>query len=112
MSQTNSIISKVNLGEEMKKAGIHGAVKMVSMPISKNKILVRLENLADLYDGAQQPAQVSNSFAQALFNSANLLPKEMNIEFRELSLSGNMDIQEMLDRKIKWKTVDDNDTES
>lgn len=34
-----------------------------------------------------------------------------SFKVKELSLSGNMEAQEMLNRKIKWKTVDDDKTE-
>jgi hypothetical protein len=46
---------KNTLSEDLKKNGITGSVKLMSMPMSKNKILVRLENVADLYDGPQTP---------------------------------------------------------
>ena len=39
-------------------------------------------------------------------NGANPV-KVHQIDIKEKSLTGNMDLKEMLDRKIKWKTVDD-----
>jgi len=75
MDQTNSLTSNFKLGEQLDKAGINGNVKMVSMPLARNKILVRLENLGDLYDGPEQTKEVSTSFANALYESANFAPE-------------------------------------
>ena len=37
----------------MKSAGITDTVKLVTIPLAASKILVRLENLADIFDGGQ-----------------------------------------------------------
>jgi hypothetical protein len=55
---------------------------------------------------------VSTTFAKTLLDSANSQPQDMDISFREVSLTGNMDIEEMLKRKIQWKTMDDHEKSS
>jgi hypothetical protein len=74
-------------------AGVKDLVDFVTIPLAKNKMLVRLENLSE---EAQQVDLVSVAGA---FGAETPYIKE-------LSLSGNMDIQEMDARKIQWKTVD------
>lgn len=98
---------KDTLSQDLKNSGIEGSIKLVTMPLAKNKILARIENVADLYDGKQESKMVKTSFAQALLKSGNVQPQDMDVQFRELSLTGNMDIKEMLDRKIHWRTMDD-----
>ena len=39
-----------NLAKTFKNAGVSDQVKMISIPKSKNVLIVRLENLADLFD--------------------------------------------------------------
>ena len=97
-----------SLSEELVQYGIKGSVKLVSMPLAKNKILVRLENMADLFDLEAEMALVDLNFIQALVKDANPnLSGQLSFKWRELSLSGNMDIAEMQERRIQWKTRDD-----
>ena len=91
--------------DQIKMAGVNGKVKMVSLPQDKNKIILRLENLDDLYDNLEYPQP-------ALVNLGKLIEAfspSKSYDFKEMSLTGNMELQEMLDRKIKWKTVDDSE---
>ena len=39
-------------------------------------------------------------------NNSTVPPSQTEILITELSLSGNMNLTEMRDRKIQWKTVD------
>jgi len=96
-TDTTPVVS--TLSQDLKAAGIDGTVKIVTQPIAKNKILVRIENLHDLFDGEQSPKQVNKNFALALYKAANG-DTNADFAFRELSLSANMDVQEMRDRKI------------
>lgn len=45
--------------------------------------------------------------AEAYYAIGNPTIVPYSYEIKEKSLSGNMDIQEMLDRKLVWKTEDD-----
>lgn len=97
-----------DLSQRLAGAGIKGTIKMVSMPIAKNKILVRFENIADLSDETSNMNYEINidEVFNALYNDAN----DGNfayVQYKEMSLTGNMELSEMLARKIKWKTVDD-----
>jgi hypothetical protein len=83
---------------------------MVSQPLAKNKILIRLENIADLFDSESTPAKVNLDFVKALYKEANskaLDDSSMKVQIKEMSLTSNMEIEEMLSRKIQWKTRDD-----
>ena len=43
----------------MEKAGVKAPVKMVSQPLAKNKIMIRLENVADLFDEGSKSQNVT-----------------------------------------------------
>merc|ERR1719183_383450 len=101
---------KNTLTDDLKKAGVSDKVNLKMFPQWKNKIVIRLENLADPYDADFKTVTVDvNAVATALWNSANLEhpAKFASINIDELSLTGNMKISEMRKRKIQWKTVDD-----
>ena len=97
---------KSNLSSQLKQFGIQGLVKIVMMPINKNSILVRLENIADLYDAGSATQYVNLLLITALFADQNK-GAQCSFEFMEMSLSANMSLDELLKRKIHWKTVDD-----
>lgn len=99
------------MGKAMRYAGIKDKVKMVSMPLSRNTISVRLENLADNQDLGETAKKQRVAFKwllEQMWQSANKEnPVELSeIQIKEKSLTGNMDLKEMLDRKIKWNTKD------
>jgi hypothetical protein len=75
-------------------------------PLSKNKILVRLENIADLFDADSVTKEVNLAFIQSLYADQNN-GDACEFEFKEMNLSSNMALDEMLNRKIQWRTVDD-----
>lgn len=99
------------LSEDLIKYGIKDTVKMVSLPLGRYKFLLRLENIADLMDFTEMPESqvVDLDLVKALFINVNpgVKPEEVSYTFTEKSLSANMDIEEMLKRKIDWKTIDD-----
>ena len=69
---------------------------MVSFPLTNKKILVRLENLADVFDGVKDPAVVDLNLIYALLKDANPnLNGRLSVEWREVSVTGNMEIGEM-----------------
>jgi len=83
---------------------------MVTFPEAKNKLLIRIENNADIYDPDATTRFVDlNQLAYALYQYANnnyhdSLPA---LKIEELSLSANMPIDELRQRKIQWRTRDD-----
>lgn len=46
------------------------------------------------------------SIVKEMWNEYNDVPYE-KLEIKEMSLTGNMELFEMLSRKIEWKTIDD-----
>lgn len=84
---------------------------MVHVPKWKNHLVVRLQNLADLYDSNSKVEVVNlHAIADALWKSGNMGNPSAaydGLQIEELSLTGNMKIEEMWSRKIKWATVDD-----
>jgi hypothetical protein len=96
----------------MAYAGIKDKVKMVSLPVARNVITYRLENLADVHDLGENAKTQRVAFKwllEKMWDSANgVSPNSLkDIVIKEKSLTGNMDIDEMLKRKIQWKTKDD-----
>jgi hypothetical protein len=80
---------------------------MVTIPVRKNQILLRVENLSDkVGDIAVVYLDCISSY---LVWSANLEnpPFQVSHQIVETTLTANMDLKEMLDRKLKWKTLDD-----
>ena len=84
-------------------------MKLVSQPVAQNKLLLRLENLADAYDGQSLATVDLNQVAKALWTSANFnKPVPMgSVTFSEMNLSANMLLSEMEARRVHWSTVDD-----
>jgi len=88
-------------------AGVTDLVKLVTIPLGANKIRVRLENTGDyMIDGAQNATVNLEAVMIALLIENNIGPASGDMHFVEKSLTGNMDIDEMLKRKIQWKTMD------
>ena len=99
------------MSDAYKKAGITDLVKLVIIPEAKNHFILRLENIADLFDkdAATQTVDLQG-LLDAMWKNANLkAPVDYSkMDIKEMSMTANMELKEMLDRKIQWKTVDDN----
>ena len=86
-----------DLPAKLAKAGVKDTVRMLTYPLAENKIMVRFENLADT-----TPAKVDlASIAVDLWDSVNG-DLAAQVAMKEVTLTGNMGIQEMRDRKIQW----------
>ena len=98
------------MSSSLADVGIKKNIKLVTVPLAKNKLLIRLVNMFDQFDGSSvDPDECyinETGLVTALFNSVNL-EGDYAYSLKELSLSGNMPIEEVEDRKINWKTVDD-----
>lgn len=81
-------------------------MKLVTFPADKNKIILRLENLNENNETAQVNVR---SVAEAYWNEANIKNSYAfsSIDIEELSLTANMALSELQERKIQWQTVDD-----
>lgn len=88
---------------------------MVHVPKYKNHVVVRLQNLADLYDSNSKTEMINlQEIAQALWKNGNMGNPTAafdDLQIDELSLTGNMKLEEMWSRKIKWATLDDDSNE-
>ena len=102
--------SKPSVDQYTKSLGACGldekTVKLVTIPVKKNQILLRVENLADSGSNA---IVYLDCMATYLVWSANLLnpPFQVSNTIVETTLTANMDLKEMLARKLQWKTLDD-----
>jgi len=70
--------------------------------------LLRLENIADAIDGATA-TKVNVMELAAIFFEAKNGKIGANFDITEKSLSTNMNLEDMVARKIKWKTKDEFD---
>ena len=102
--------TNINLPQFFQMAGIHDTIKMVSLPLSLNTLVVRLENIADLYDN-DAPTVYLTEFKELLekmWQSANSDSNaQADIDVQEMTLTANMRLDQMEERRIKWRTVDD-----
>ena len=76
-------------------------MKLVTIPQDRNKMLVRLENIGDWFLKGAETQTVSLSKVLQAFHASGS-------DITEVTLTGNMPITEMWNRKIQWKTKDDN----
>lgn len=81
------------------------------IPLEKNKLLFRLENIGDHLDSKETPLSVDiYSIAQQLYDQANAqneLQQYVNINIEEVTLSANQKFKDMQAEKRQWKTKDD-----
>ena len=84
-------------------------VKVLPIPMAKNKALIRLENLADLFDSDSKTVtyDLKGYLTEAWANANNGTAGLTDIEIVETSITGNQKLSEMNERRLKWKTVDD-----
>ena len=87
----------INLPQFFQMAGIHDTIKMVSLPLSLNTLVVRLENIADLYDN-DAPTVYLTEFKELLekmWQSANSDSNALaDIDIQEMTLTANMRLRE------------------
>lgn len=85
-----------------------GDLKLQQFPEDRNQVLIRLENLADLFDGtpAETPTFDVEAYATSLYKSANGGVAPATLTITERTLSNNQDMKTMLDNKFKWKSAD------
>jgi len=71
-------------------------------------ILVRLENLADLFDGtpAETPMFDLEKYCLDLYAAQNPKSPKTTVHIRERTLTNNQDYEEMAKKKFAWPTTD------
>lgn len=81
--------------------------------IEKNSILMRIENLADLFDSEKIEFQTVDveQLAKGLYTLVNGLGTEFSVEVTEMSLTATMEIEEMTGRKLHWRVLPQHDQE-
>ena len=88
-----------------------GDLKIHLLPLGRLSIQIRLQNLADLFDGQPESTPMFDllSYARSLYVQANPDSKEsdFSVSIRERTLSDSMDYSQWAEEKIQWKTVQD-----
>jgi hypothetical protein len=82
-------------------------------PLGQNKLLLRVENIADKFDPHTHPVKYIdvNQLASNLYVSANHLniTKPVGVKIEEVSLSDSMTISQLNDQKSKFRWRGDDD---
>jgi hypothetical protein len=93
----------------MEKAGIVGKVKIVTVPQEQNKILMRVQNLADIFDQDAATVQVNMAtVVEGMWKAAHSSDSVVQpYTLTETSITGNIPMSEMQSRRLKWKTDDE-----
>ena len=81
-----------------------GELKVHLFPEAKNQILVRIENLADLFDGKPESTPYFNlgQYANQLYALANDGASPSNIKITERTLGNNQDFSEWKAQRFHW----------
>jgi hypothetical protein len=85
-----------------------GELKFVLWPEDLNQIVIRVENIADLFDGVPESTPQFDlwSFASNLYAFANNGALPESIEFEERTLTNNEAYEDMVTTRFPWKTTD------
>ena len=83
-------------------------LKVHLFPEAKNQILVRLENMSDLFDGTPEATEYFHleDYCYALYARANGGAQAQSVVITERTLSNNQSMANMLVEKFHWKTED------
>ena len=86
-------------------------MKVEVFAMGANTVLMRIENIADVFDSNGEVIfQEVNVLALAtnLFETANNHETfKFGVSIEEVSLTANQSYEAMANRRLKWKTVDD-----
>ena len=99
--------SLAKLGNQL--TDFDGELKLHQFALARNEVLLRLENLADLYDGPAPevtPTFDLQEYAMALYSSANGGAAPASVSIVERTLSNNQDMATMKANKFKWTSED------
>lgn len=103
---SDTLSEATTLGETS-VADFDGDLKIHLFPQDKNQILVRLENMADLFDGTPTETPMFNleQYALDLFAAQNPTKTSTSVKITERTLTNNQDYEEMAKKKFAWPTV-------
>ena len=84
-----------------------GDLKIHLLPEAKNQILVRIENMADLFDGTPEstPQFDLNTYISNVWKANSSVPVP-NWMVTERTLGNNQDYDDMVKNKFDWPNVD------
>ncbi|CDW74355.1 glycosyl hydrolases family 38 protein [Stylonychia lemnae] len=89
-------------------------LKVIPFPLQRNQILLRVENIGDKFDTDYRSLSIDDTsitfdildFAVRLFNASNKNPIKLNyLDVKELALSGNQLLKDMVKTKTDWNTT-------
>lgn len=85
-----------------------GDLKVQLFPAGKEEILIRLANIADLFDSVPRATAMFdlNSYATELYQRANTINANFAIEITERTLGNNKDFDQV--ERIQWKVRSEN----
>ena len=83
-------------------------LKVHLFPEARNQILIRLENLSDLFDGTPEQTEYFQleAYAKQLYSRANRGTQPSSVTISERTLSNNQAMTDMLEEKFHWKSTD------
>lgn len=90
--------------------GFNGEMKFEMFMMGRNSILVRVENIADIFNSNGEVIfqQVNiRELANQLFVYVNDCYIDFTVDIEELSLTGNQPYSTMSENKKRWLTADD-----
>ena len=107
-TSSNSVFSQNQLITDMLE-DFNGDLKIHTIPQERNKILIRLENIADLFDGtpSETPYFDLQTYARELYSHSNDGQMPHSVKIVERTLGNNQDYEDMEKSKFKWKSTDE-----
>jgi len=82
-------------------------LKYVMVPMAKNQLMIRVQNLNDEYDGVTEGISFDiEAIARSLWYSVNPEGELTDLKVQETSVTGSIEVGAMEERRLKWQTVD------
>jgi len=82
-------------------------LKYVMMPMEKNKIMIRVQNMNDEFDGITDPLAIDMyTIAKVFWGEINTDQDLDSFKVTETSVTGNQEVSKMEARRLKWNTTD------
>jgi len=101
-THTNRRVNISDFSSALRMAGISNSTRLSVIPKKKNLVHIRLENLHVEHTDNVNLTMIANAFWQSANDKI-----AYKVEFTEMSLTGNMPLEEMISTKRHWYTVDD-----
>lgn len=83
-------------------------LKYVLVPVEKNKMFVRVQNMNDHFDGATDALPIDmEAFAKKYWADQNPTAALESVKITEMSVTGNLEKSVMEERRLHWKTTEE-----